>query len=88
MNAIAPNAPIGATRTMMRMMPKNIFAGLVDRIGDRLAGLAHERDGEAGQDRDQQHLQQVAARRARPEKLSGMIASRWATMPSSLALVT
>ena len=28
--AMAPNAPIGATRTMMRMMPKNILAGGVD----------------------------------------------------------
>ena len=26
--AMAPKAPIGATRTMMRMMPKNIFAAL------------------------------------------------------------
>ena len=45
----------------MRMMPKNILRGLVDGMGDRLAGLAQKRDGEAGQDRDQQHLQQVAA---------------------------
>ena len=37
------------------------FCGLVDRIGDRFAGLAEKGDGKAGQDRDQQHLQQVAA---------------------------
>ena len=58
---MAPNAPIGATRTMMRMMPKNIFAALSIASRDLLAELAEAGDGEAGQDRDQQHLQQVAA---------------------------
>ena len=72
---MAPKAPIGATRTMMRMMPKNILAAWSMRVRDRLAGLAEERDGKAGQDRDQQNLQQ-SPRAKRAEELSGMMASR------------
>ena len=43
---------------------------LVDRMRDRLAGLAEIGDGKARQDRDQQHLQQIAARQ-RPDVAVG-----------------
>ena len=46
----------------MRDDPEEHLGGLVDRMRDRLAGLAEKSDGKARQDRDQQHLQQVAAR--------------------------
>ncbi|MGY4439088.1 hypothetical protein ACVW04_001870 [Bradyrhizobium sp. LM2.3] len=42
-------------------MPKNIFAALVDRFRNGLAGFAEKGNGEARQDRDQQHLQEIAA---------------------------
>ena len=45
---------------------KEHLGRLVDGIGDRLADLAEECDGKAGQDRDQQNLKQIATRQ-RPE---------------------
>ena len=58
---MAPNAPIGAARTMMRIMPKKTFAIPSMTALILLAELAEPRDGEAGEDRNQQHLQQIAA---------------------------
>ncbi len=57
-NAIAPKAPIGASFTMMPMMRKNICPAA--SIAWRPLARSPRRTRDAGQDRDQQHLQQVA----------------------------
>ena len=57
---MAPNAPIGAARTMILITPKKTFAIAIDDGVDPLAELAETRDGEAGEDRNQQDLQQIA----------------------------
>src|SRR5262249_60558641 len=54
---MAPKAPIGAARTMMRIMPKKILAMA---SMTPFAQISQARDGKAGEDRDQQDLQQVA----------------------------
>ncbi len=41
--------------------PEEHFGRLVDRMRNRLTGLAQQGDRKSRQDRDQQHLQQVAA---------------------------
>jgi hypothetical protein len=42
-------------------MPKNIFAAFDRSLARSARRLAEKGDGKAGQDRHQQHLQQVAA---------------------------
>ena len=45
---------------MMRLMPKKDLGHGVDDAVDTLAQISQARDGKAGEDRDQQNLQQVA----------------------------
>ena len=85
--AMAPNAPIGATCTIMRIMPKNTFAmpsitpvicspSLPSRVMAKPVRI------------DTSSTCSRSPRASAPKKLSGMIPSRWAMMPSSLARVT
>ena len=85
--AMAPNAPIGATRTMMRMMPKKNFA--VPSITPVICSPSLPSRVMAKPVRiDTSSTCSRSPRASAPKKVSGMIASRWATMPSSLARVT
>jgi hypothetical protein len=86
-NAIAPNAPIGAARTTMPMMRKNILPAMsiaeamrwpVSPMVDTAKPLRMEISSTCSRS--------PLANASKNEL--GMIASRWATMPSSLARVT
>jgi hypothetical protein len=61
-NAIAPNDTKRGEPDDHPDDAEEHLGRLIDGVRDRLTGLAEQRDGKAGQDRDQQHLQQVAAR--------------------------
>ena len=59
--AMAPKAPSGAARTTIFTTPKKISPGLVDGMAGGQPRLFRQGvDGEAGQHRQQQHLQQLA----------------------------
>ena len=86
-NAMAPNAPIGATRTMMRMMPKNILAAA--SIAALIFSPTAPSRAMTKPDRiDTSSTCRMSPRASAPKKLSGMIANRWPTTPSCLAAVT
>ena len=70
-NAMAPNAPIGAARTMMRMMPKNILAAASTHRIDLLADRAEPRDHKTAQNGHQQDLQDIAASQRAEEACPG-----------------
>ena len=59
-NAIAPKAPSGASFMMMPTMPKNTCAVWSMMLQQRLAALAQELEREGEQDREEQHLQDLA----------------------------
>ena len=59
-NAMAPKAPSGAAHIMMPTMTKTILAAIVDDIDEGLRLVADPHQREAGQDGDEQHLQDVA----------------------------
>jgi hypothetical protein len=85
--AIAPNAPIGVARTMMRMMPKNIFA--MASIARLILSEREPRREIANPERiDTSKTCRRSPLANAPTKVSGTIASRWATMPCSFAWVT
>ena len=59
-NAIAPNAPIGATFMMMPTMREQHVRGLLDEVEHQRAAAAEAVQREAEQHREQQHLQDLA----------------------------
>ena len=61
-NAIAPNAPIGAAFITMAMTPNTPCAASSMKRAQRMAALAEAHQREAEQDREQQHLQDFALR--------------------------
>src|ERR1700730_11180681 len=74
-NAIAPNAPIGATRTTMPMIVKNNSPRTSTLLCSSPAAPPPRRGcpeacrRKSGQDRDQQHRQQGAARERCEERV-------------------
>ena len=86
-NAMAPNAPIGATRTMMRMMPKNNLAA-ASTTALIFSPIAPKRAITKPERMDTSSTCRISPRASAPKKLSGMIANRWPTTPSCLAAVT
>ena len=62
--AIAPNAPIGASHRIIAEDAEHERLDLPDRAHDRRALRAHLLQREADEQRDEQHLQDVAGRRA------------------------
>ena len=57
---MAPKAPSGAAFMMMADDAEHRLADVVDEIAHALAALAERHQREAEQDREQQHLQDVA----------------------------
>ena len=86
-NAMAPNAPIGAARTMMRMMPKNSLAAASMALLI-FSPIAPSRAITKPERMDTSSTCRISPRASAPKKLSGMIPSRWPTTPSCLAAVT
>ena len=60
-NAMAPNAPMGARRMIMAHHTKQCLRELVDERDQRTAPLAKVQQGQAEQHRDQQHLKDFAS---------------------------
>ena len=58
--AMAPKAPIGAAFMMMPTTPKKAWETLSMKSIDRLAFFAHGREGEAEEEGEQQHLEDVS----------------------------
>ena len=59
-NAMAPNAPIGAAHITRATMRKNICAAVPIRSVSGLPACPMGAQGEAAQYRDEQHLQHIA----------------------------
>ncbi len=87
-NAMAPNAPTGAARTMMRITAKNILAAV--SIAPAMRWPISPSCAMANPERiDTSSTCKRSPRASAPMKESaGMIASRCATIPSSLARFT
>ena len=58
--AIAPNAPSGAAYIRMWTMRKTTAVSVLSAVEQPLALLADQRQRDAEQDRDEQHLQDLA----------------------------
>ena len=58
--AIAPNAPSGAAYIRMWTIRKTIAVSVFSEVEHGLAARAGQREGDAEQDRDQQHLEDLA----------------------------
>ena len=75
-NAIAPNAPIGASFMMMPTIANSTCDGLLDQIEHQRAAAAEAVQAEAEQHREQQHLQDLALGERVDHACSGMMFSR------------
>ena len=86
--AMAPKAPIGAARMMKPTMPKSACAGLVDDAEQQLAALAELCSAEREQDREEQHLQDLALGERADEGVGDDVHQEVRRVLCSLDLVT
>src|SRR5262249_61999946 len=84
---MAPNAPIGAACTIIRIIPKKILA-IASMTPLIFSPRSPRRDIAKPVRIDISRTCKRSPLAKAPMNVSGMIASKWATMPSSFALLT